>query len=187
MLDLAPVLNGDRKAQRDFYEKHKVSMFKLCRMYIQNKHSAEDALQEGFVKIFRSLHSYDSSKGKVETWMRAIFTNTCLMQIRRKKSHIETVELTNVITELKTSFDEKKLASLDLDDIYTTLHELPDGYRMIFVLYFVEGLNHKEISDLLNISTSTSKSQLFKSKKKMKELMIKKFPNQYTKYSKTAQ
>jgi len=187
MPDLASLLKGNRKAQHEFYETHKVAMFKLCRMYIKNKHTAEDVLQEGFVKIFRSIDSYDSSKGKIETWMRAIFTNTCLMQIRSEKQVAETVELSKVISNLKTSFPEKKLSTLSLNEIFTLLHELPHGYRMVFVLYFVEGLNHKEISDLLNISQNTSKSQLFKSKKKMQELIVKKFPNQYTKYAKTAQ
>jgi len=186
MSDLTSLLNGNRRAQREFYEAHKVSMFKLCRMYIKNKHTAEDVLQEGFIKIFKSLSSYDASKGKLETWMRAIFTNTCLMQIRSDKRIAETVELTNVISNLKSSFDERKLATLSLNEIFTMLHELPDGYRMVFVLYFVEGLTHQEISDLLGVSKSTSKSQLFKSKKKMQELIIKKFPNQYMKYAKTA-
>lgn len=187
MPDLTALLNGNRKAQREFYGRHKVSMFKLCRMYIKNKHTAEDVLQEGFVKIFRALDSYDSSKGQLETWMRAIFTNTCLMQIRSEKRISETVELTNVISDLQFSFDEKKLSTLSLTEIYAMLHDLPDGYRMVFVLFFVEGLNHKEISNLLGISTNTSKTQLFKSKKKMQELIIKKFPNQYTEYAKTAQ
>lgn len=187
MPDLTALIRGSRKAQHEFYETHKVSMFKLCRMYVKDKHTAEDMLQEGFVKIFKSLESYDKSKGKIETWMRAIFTNTCLMQIRSSKRIAETVELTNVITDLRASFDEKKLATLSLNEIYSMLHELPDGYRMVFVLYFIEGLNHAEISDILDISTSTSKSQLFKSKKKMQELIIKKFPNQYMKYAKTAQ
>lgn len=187
MSDLTALLQGNRKAQKEFYEAYKVSMFRLVRMYIIDKHTAEDVLQEGFVKIFKSLDSYDASKGKLETWMRAIFTNTCLMQIRSDKRLVETVALTKVISNLKLSFDDKKMATLSLNDIYTLLHELPDGYRMVFVLYFVEGLSHKEISELLNVTASTSKSQLFKSKKKMQELIIKKFPNQYMKYAKTAQ
>lgn len=187
MPDLTALIRGDRKAQRDFYESYKVTMFKLCRMFIKDKHSAEDLLQEGFVKIFRAIHSYDVEKGNLLAWMRKIMTNTCLMHLRKEKKQFEVVELKTVIPDLTVSFDESELSCLSLKEIYEILHDLPDGYRTIFILYFIEGLSHVEIAEVLNITASTSKSQLFKSKKKIKELIIARFPDRYKKYHKSAQ
>ena len=187
MPDLTALIDGNRKAQRAFYESYKIPMFKLCRMYVKDKHTAEDLLQEGFIKIFKALDTFDVDKGNLVGWMRKIMTNTCLMHLRKQKRQFEVVELKTVISDLTASFDETKLSSLSLNDIYEILHELPDGYRSVFILYFIEGLSHVEIADVLHITESTSKSQLFKSKKKMKELMISRFPDKFRKYQKSAQ
>lgn len=187
MPDLTALIQGNRKAQRAFYEAYKIPMFKLCRMYIKDKHSAEDLLQDGFIKIFRAIDTFDEEKGNLIGWMRKIMTNTCLMHLRKQKKQFEVVELKTVISDLTASFDETKLSSLSLKEIYELLHDLPDGYRSVFILYFIEGLTHVEIADVLHITASTSKSQLFKSKKKMKELIIERFPDKYKKYQKSAQ
>ncbi len=188
MPQLSGLLSGNRAAQKNFYEQYKIQMFKLCRMYIKDRHSAEDALQEGFVKVFKSIETYDPAKGKFEKWMRKIFTNTCLAHLRKSKSIIsQTVELNTVINVLNQSFDESNVTNLSLNKIYTLLHQLPDGYRMVFVMYFIEGYSHAEIANHLGITENTSKSQLFKSKKKVQQLIAENFPTEYSKYSKTAQ
>ena len=187
MPDLTALIQGNRKAQHAFYESNKISMFKLCRMYVKDKHIAEDLLQEGFIKIFRSIESFDENKGHLIGWMRKIMTNTCLMHLRKQKRQLEVVELKSVISDLSASYDEDKLSSLSVKEIYEILHDLPEGYRSVFILYFIEGLSHVEIADVLQISKSTSKTQLFKSKKKMKELIIERFPNKYGKYQKSTQ
>lgn len=187
MLDLTALIDGNRKAQRAFYESHKVSMFKLCRMYVKDRHIAEDLLQEGFVKIYRSIKSFDEQKGHLEGWMRKIFTNTCLMHLRQQKNKLEFVELKTLICDLSSTYDEDKLSALSLKQVYEILHELPNGYRSIFILYFIEGFSHAEIAELLNVSESTSKSQLHKSKRKMQELIISRFPNEYKRHQKSAQ
>lgn len=187
MPDLTALLKGNRRAQHAFYESHKVAMFKLCRMYVKDRHTAEDLLQEGFVNVFRSLASYNEEKGALEVWMRKIFTNNCLMHLRKQKRQLEIVELKTVISDLSNNFDETKLSSLSLREIYEILHEMPNGYRSIFILYFIEGFTHAEIAELLNVTESTSKSQLHKSKKKMQELIISRFPNEYKKHQKSAQ
>lgn len=186
MNDHRTLLSGDRKAQKAFYQNYKVSMFKLCRLYIQDRQGAEDALQEGFISVFKSLPTYDSDKGSLETWMRKIFTNACLKQIRKTQSRIQTTSLTHVISDLQNSVDTIRLSNLSLKEIYLLLDKLPEGYRKVFVLYFVEGYTHQEISHLLNISENTSKSQLRKSKMKMQDLIIEKFPNQYSQYANTS-
>lgn len=187
MLDLNALIQGNRKAQHAFYESYKIPMFKLCRMYIKDIHLAEDLLQDGFIKIFRAIESFDEEKGNLVGWMRKIMTNTCLMHLRKQKKQFEVVELKTVISDLTVSFDDTKLSSLSFKEIYEILHDLPDGYRSVFILYFIEGLSHAEIADVLNITENTSKSQLFKSKKKMKELIMARFPNRYRKYQKSTQ
>jgi RNA polymerase sigma-70 factor (ECF subfamily) len=188
MPQLSTLLKQNRAAQKRFYEQYKIQMFKLCRMYIKDRHSAEDALQEGFVKIFKSIDTFDVEKGELEKWMRKIFTNTCLSHLRKSKRIIsQTVELNTVINVLNQSFDESKFVNLSLKQIHNLLHQLPDGYRSIFIMYFVEGLSHTEIAEHLGITENTSKSQLFKSKKKVQQLIAENFPNEYSKYAKTAQ
>lgn len=188
MPQLSELISGDRKAQRDFYEQYKIQMFKLCRLYIKDRHASEDVLQEGFVKVFKSIHTFNPELGKLDKWMRKIFTNTCLMHLRKSKQIIsQTVELNTVINVLNQSFDEPNFTELSIKNICYLLHELPDGYRVIFVMYFIEGYSHAEIASHLGITEGTSKSQLFKSKKKVQELIAKNFPNEYSKYVKTAQ
>lgn len=185
MINHNALISGNRKAQKAFYDQYKVSMFKLCRLYISDRQRAEDALQEGFIKVLKSIGSFDNEIASVETWMRKIFTNVCLMQLRKEKSRIQTVDVSYIISDLQQSIIDNNIESLSLTEIYQLLNKLPSGYRSIFVLYFVEGFTHAEISKLLDISENTSKSQLFKSKKKMRSLIIENFPSQYGQYSKT--
>lgn len=185
MTNINALIEGKREAQNVFYEQHKIAMFKLCRLYISDRQKAEDALQEGFVSIFKSISSYDIEKSSIQTWMRKIFTNTCLMQLRKEHSRVE-IDISNCITQLHYTMEEVEISKLSLRDIYKLVHELPEGYRTVFILYYIEGLTHEEISKILEISKSTSKTQLFKSKKRLQDLILDNYPNRFDSYIKTA-
>lgn len=153
-------ISGDRKAQKVLYEKYKTHMFVLCLRYFKKREDAEDALQDGFVKIFRDLYQFDKERGTFEGWIKIIMIRTCLEKLRKKSFDYSELE-DHLEVE---SFDLTPVQSLNLEYLTQMIQKLPLGYRTVFNLYVIDGYNHKEISTLLNISESTSKTQLMKAK-----------------------
>jgi len=183
MLSIKELKYGNREAQRKLYELHKVAMFKLCRMYVKDRGEAEDLLHDGFIRVFNNIDKYDEDKGHIAGWMRRVFTNTCLMHLRKNKLIFSELEINSAISTLSESIDCEELNLLSMGQIFKLLHLLPEGYKAVFILFFIEGFRHNEISTFLGISESTSKSQLLKAKKKMRELIKSHFPSHYSKYA----
>lgn len=160
---------NDSKAQKMLYEKYDSRYFAVCKRYFVNIHEAEDALVKGFLKIFQNINSY-SNEGNFEGWMHRIIVNECLMEIRKKKAIFLSIdEHSNNINQAQDKIHEDGNAM-------QLLNLLPEGCRIVFILYVIEGYKHKEIADVLNISEGTSKSQLNLAKTKLKELFDK-YPN----------
>jgi len=162
--DILLCIKNDRSAQKRLYESYKSRMYILCQRYFSNKEDGRDALQEGFIKVFKDLHQYDESKAALGTWMNRVFVNTCLQKIRKKKvdfqamgSHAE-----------KIGFESTVISDLNLKDLTKIIQLLPLGYRTVFNLYVIEGYTHKEISSQLGIAVGTSKTQLMKAKKMLR-------------------
>lgn len=155
-------LLGKQSAFKALYEFYKASLFTICLRYHGSKMEAEDALQDGFVKIFQQLHQYDNSKGKFFSWACRVLINSILERKRKKKLKIEDLEISEVKEMVYD--DSKILASLQVKEIIKAMQSMPEGYRMVFNLYFFEGYNHKEVADYLNVTESTSKTQLLKAK-----------------------
>ncbi len=141
-------------------------MFKICYRYANNIDEAEDLLSEAFVIIFTKLNTY-KFKGSFEGWIKRITVNTSLNKIRaRKNNFLERIEDDNhnYLEDLSPSI----LDQFANDDLLEIVRQLPPSYRVVFNLYAVEGYTHKEISDELNISVGTSKSNLFAARKELK-------------------
>jgi RNA polymerase sigma-70 factor (ECF subfamily) len=165
-------IQGDQKFQYMLYKKFAPMMLAVCRRYTNSLEDAEDVLQDGFIKVFNNLDKYRRD-GSLEGWVRRIMVNTALNQYR---SNLKTLyqldidELQQVIEDARPSNFDKLNANVLLKMIET----LPDGYKLIFNLYEIEGYAHKEIAEMLNISINTSKSQLLKARrvlqKKLEEL-----------------
>lgn len=131
-------------------------MMGVCMRYANDYQSAEDILQEGFVKAFRNISKF-RHEGSFEGWLRRIMVNTAI-EIHRRKNHMYSiVEVENVEIELH---EENAVSMLAVADIMTMVMKLSPGYRTVFNLYAIEGYSHKEIAEQLNISEGTSKSQL---------------------------
>ena len=159
---------NDAKAQRMLYEKYDARFFAVCKRYFGNIQEAEDALVKGFLKIFQNINSY-TGDGNFEGWMHRIIVNECLMEVRRKKAIFLNIDdHQNHISPPEKIEGEGNIMQL--------LNYLPEGCKVVFTLYVIEGYKHKEIADLLNISEGTSKSQLNLAKTKLKELLDK-YPN----------
>jgi len=162
---------GDRKYQELLYQRFASKMFTVCMRYAAESNSAQDLLQEGFVKIFKNIDKF-RGEGSFEGWIRRIFVNTCL-EFVRKKANMYVVQDTETV---KVEYhDENALQKLMKEDLMEMIQSLSTGYRTIFNLYVIEGYSHKEIAELLNVTEGTSKSQLARARyllqKKVETLM----------------
>jgi RNA polymerase sigma factor (sigma-70 family) len=173
--NLANIIEGckrrDKKAQSKLYELFSPGLFALCMRYVENQSDAEDILHDTFIKVFSKIDNYEP-KGSFESWLKTIFVNDSLKFLRsRSKSSVFENELMG--HEEGGTTDEEALtikesilnAGFSKMDLLQVLQELPDGYRLVFNLFYFEKYGHKEISKMLDISEGTSKSQLFKAKK----------------------
>ncbi len=160
-------LEGLPQAQEAFYEHFAPKMFAICLRYASGYHIAEDLLQEGFIKVFRNLYKYRGD-GSFEGWVRRIFVNTAIENYRKANNSYRFLEL-ETIHHIPTN--ENIICQLKANDLLNLVQKLPDGYRLVFNLYCIEGLSHKEIASKLKISTGTSKSQLARSRVYLKKLI----------------
>ena len=157
--------NGDSKAFRKIYEIHSGTMYSICLRYMNNEDEAKDALQEGFIKVFKNISKFKFT-GSFEGWMKRIFVNSSIELIRKRKMHLDVSELNSNELPLTAKIET---GSLDAEKMMTLVQQLPEGYRTVFNMFIVDGYSHKEISNYLEISESTSKTQLFKARKQLQE------------------
>ena len=150
-------MESNRQAQYELYQRFSYMMNGICLRYGSNQVEAEDILQDSFVKAFKSLDKYKSD-GPLGAWMRRITVNTALEQYRRNKS-LKNFGIMLEVNEASIVIEDGAIEQLELEDLLEKIQTLPKGFRTVFNLYAVEGFNHKEIGDLLNISEGTSKSQ----------------------------
>ena len=135
-------------------------------MSFRNTEDANDVLQEGYLKVFRSLQHY-KGEGTFEGWVRKIFVTTCLDFIKKKRVPFFEIDGDHHPATVTMNGIDK----LNLDDLLRLIQQLPNGYRTVFNLYLIEGYSHNEISKMLEMEVSTSKSQLARAKKYLRELV----------------
>lgn len=160
---------GSEEAFRQLYEKYKRTLFIVCLRYAKGRVDAEDFLQESFINIYKGLEQFDPSKGIFEFWARRITINVCLEKIR--KQSLFTVSLGGHDTE---EVNPDALSELSLKELLELINELPFGYKTVFNMYVIDGYSHKEIANHLNISISTSKTQLMKARQYLKTAFVRK-------------
>jgi len=151
-------LAGNRRDQELLYRRHSARLYAVCLQYSGNDEEARDILQEGFIKIFANLIHY-KHEGSFEGWMRRIIVNTALEKYR-SKHNLYRVDDIDLIPEPDAEPDSEDYAGLETIDLLDFIRELPPKYRMVFNLFAIEGYSHKEISQMVNISEGTSKSNL---------------------------
>jgi RNA polymerase sigma-70 factor (ECF subfamily) len=163
---------GNRKAYHKVYKLYAKAMFSICLRMLNNRSEAEDMLQEIFTDVFRLMDNYrfESSFG---SWIKQISINKCINELRRKKTELDyfdDLETFDIPEENDDRPSEYELA-LSVQNIKKTMEKLPDGSRTIFSLYLLEGYDHVEIAEILNITESTSKSQYMRARLRMKEIL----------------
>jgi RNA polymerase sigma factor (sigma-70 family) len=157
--------NGSSKAQYMLYNQYSKAMFNLAHRILNNREDAEDILQETFVECFRNLSSFrfESTFG---AWLKKILVNKCINHIKKKK-----IDLTLCETLPVNVYEEEEEVVYDTGKIFRGIEKLPDGYRIILTLYLLEGYDHSEISQILGISESTSKSQYSRAREKLRNIL----------------
>ena len=160
-------IRGKRNCQDALYRSFSPKMFGICLRYANDYHSAEDILQEGFIKVFHNIDRF-RKEGSFEGWMKRIFINTAIEYYRKSTNHNGHAELEKV--DLK-HIPETALENLAKQDLLKLVQRLSPGYRAVFNLYVIEGYSHKEIAALLEISEGTSKSQLARSRGLLRKMV----------------
>ncbi|MDR1919688.1 MAG: sigma-70 family RNA polymerase sigma factor [Tannerellaceae bacterium] len=163
---------GNRLAQKELYDAYSRKMMGVCLRYANDRETARDLLQDGFVKVFTAIDSY-AGAGSFEGWMRKIFVNCALEHLRKSDVLRDAIDLDRT-NELSNS-ESSVIAEMSARELLNLVQELPAGFRTIFNLFAIEGFSHKEISEMLNITESTSRSQYTRAKqllqRKIKELL----------------
>jgi RNA polymerase sigma-70 factor (ECF subfamily) len=150
----------ERSAQEALYARFARRMFAVCLRYARHRPEAEDLLQEGFIRVFDKLHGF-RMEGSLEGWIRRIMVHTCINHLRKKSVRDEVLGTDHV---QERSVAPVALGNLGQEELLVLVQQLPNGYRMVFNLYAIEGYDHGEIAELLGCGESTSRSQLAKAR-----------------------
>ncbi len=142
-------------AQADLFELYSDKMFGTCLYYSDSEKDAEDLLQDGFIQIFENIKKY--KQDNLEAWMRRVIINLALMRYRKDKHKTELFDNSRLEDVQNYSVEDTQM---DANDLLALINKLPKQYRLVFNLYAIEGYKHKEISEMLDISEGTSKSNL---------------------------
>ncbi len=159
---------NNREAQHTLYEWHAPKMLSVCRYYINDVHHAEEVMLNGFFKVFTKLKSFNSN-GSFEGWIRRIMVNEAISFLRSKKQ-LEFSSDETICQDIATNNINEEI---DVAEIQQLIDHLPEGYRMVFVMYAIEGYKHSEIATMLSINEGTSKSQLFKARQLLQQQLKK--------------
>ena len=164
-------LQNKAAAQKELYQKYSSKMLAVCYRYGHNREDAKDMLQEGFIKVFSQLHSFENL-GALEGWIRRIIVHTCINVLKKNKKFNESVDLIHA-TALQVREDTIP-SIIQAKQVVECIRLLPMGYRTVLNLYAIEGFAHKEIAEMLDIEESTSRSQYTRAKAMLEEILVKK-------------
>ena len=171
-------LNDNRRSQEALFKMFYGKMLAVCSRYISDQDTAQEVLQEGFIKVFDKLEVFDF-KGSFEGWVRRIIVNTAIDSIRKSKRapilKDKDTDFKMDSTDLLEESETLKLTELKANIALKAVAKLSPGYRMVFNLFVIEEYSHKEIAEILGISEGTSKSNLSKAKMNLKRILTEEF------------
>ncbi len=160
---------GDNQSQYELYNLYKKAMFNICYRMANDREEAEDMLQESFISIFKNIGNYKGT-ATIGAWIKRIVVNTSINYLKKKRLQLIPLEDAHHEREEEPITDWENV-QLQVQSINQAVTQLPDGYRIVFSLYAMEGYDHKEIAEILGITESTSKSQYNRAKGKIKLLL----------------
>jgi RNA polymerase sigma-70 factor (ECF subfamily) len=171
-------IKGDKNSQKALYKSFYGYAMGICLRYSMNREEATEVMNDGFLKVFTKLNKYDPSRS-FKGWLRKIMINTALDNYRHNLKHYYQQDLE---TSPEVSDSGNVLADMAYQEIVTMVQKLSPAYRTVFNLYVMDGYTHEEIAQMLDISTGTSKSNLFKAREHLK-VLLKKNKDEYARYS----
>ncbi|HET7119358.1 MAG TPA: sigma-70 family RNA polymerase sigma factor [Hanamia sp.] len=158
-------------AEEALYNLYSPRMLGVCYRYAKSREDAEDMLQEGFIKVYSQIHQFKGD-GSLEGWIRKIVVHTCINALKKNKKFSDSVDL--VFASTIQINDSNIPSMLQAKQVVECIRLLPVGYRTVLNLYAIEGFSHREISSILEIEESTSRSQYTRAKSMLEEILIKK-------------
>jgi RNA polymerase sigma-70 factor (ECF subfamily) len=162
-------LKNHAAAQRELYQRYSPKMLAVCFRFAHNREDAEDMLQDGFIKVFLQMHTFQS-KGAFEGWIRRIMVHTCINHLKKNKRFNESVD---IMQASMAQVREESIPSIvQAKQIVDCIRLLPIGYRTVLNLYAIEGYSHKEISGMLDIEESTSRSQYTRARQMLEDILV---------------
>ncbi|HEY4147637.1 MAG TPA: sigma-70 family RNA polymerase sigma factor [Chitinophagaceae bacterium] len=162
---------GSAGAQKCLFDLMADKMLLHCMRYVKNRENAEELLLDGFYKFFKGLPGFTwQGEAALYAWLKKIMVNECLMFLRKK--NVFTIVSESVMDEIP--LDEQAIDRLSAAEIFEMIVQLPTGYRTVFNLYAIEGMNHGEVAALMGITEGTSKSQLSKARSLLQKMLLQK-------------
>jgi len=159
---------GDDKAQRSLYDIYKTKWYMTSLRYGKNKSQADDIFQEGLIQIYKDMHQFDHTKSAFTTWSSRVLVNAALKYLK-KYNWIDTISEFEEASEIAQNGEEDIYQKMASKELTAMVQKLPLGYKLAFNMYVIEGYTHKEIAKALDISIGTSKSQLSKARKALRQ------------------
>ena len=159
---------GDRKAQEKLYRNYYKVMMTVCLRYTRNNEDAVEVLNNGFLRVFKNIRRYDSSQASLYTWIRTIVINSCLDFVKQKQKLEKMYELKE---DVEVHIAPEVINKMKGAELLEQIRKLAPATQAVFNLYAIEGYNHKEIGQLLNISTGTSKWHLSEARRILQQLI----------------
>jgi RNA polymerase sigma-70 factor (ECF subfamily) len=161
-------LSGDHVAQKLLFDRYSGKMMAVCLRYSRHRMEAEDIMQDGFIRVYEKMHTF-KFKGSFEGWIRRIMINTAIRNFQKASIKKEKIGIDD---HLDSPVEANAIHILSEKEILKEVSKLPDGYRMVFNLYAIEGYKHSEIAEMLSIKESTSRSQLVKARRMLQKSIL---------------
>jgi RNA polymerase sigma-70 factor (ECF subfamily) len=162
-------LKGHSNCQRELVNRYSATLYSVCLRYMADESKAKDVLQETFIRVFKSIKSFDINKGALSSWMRKIAVNQCLKAIDKEKIKFTSlsVDYNNTV-----SVEPSAIHNMEAEDLMKVIQTLPDGYRQVFNMSVIEGYSHREIAEKLGIQEVSSRSNLSRAKNILKNKLM---------------
>ena len=163
-------LKGDTLGYKELYQRYSKAMFNTCLRILNNAAEAEDVLQESFIEAFKNLQGFEH-RTSFGGWLKQICINRSINQLRKRKIDLVDIEKINGYDKAEDQPADETEIALKVESVKKAIMKLPDGYRTVLNLYLLEGYDHEEISGILNVAESTTRTQYMRAKQKLLQLL----------------
>ncbi|MGC4103132.1 MAG: RNA polymerase sigma factor [Ferruginibacter sp.] len=161
---------GEAAGYKELYQRYAKAMFNTCLRIVNNVAEAEDVLQESFAEAFRNLHRFEQ-RTSFGGWLKQICINRSINQLKKKKFDLVDIDETDSADRSDESVVDENEIKLKVESVKRSIMQLPDGYRTVLSLYLLEGYDHEEIAEILNVAESTTRTQYMRAKQKLLQLL----------------